>query len=65
MMDEVLQVAALGVQQGCAEILFTLGKPPVFHVDPGGQTHPINWQSYCSCANAICSPFADPTAIHI
>ena len=24
-MDEVLQVAAIGVQQGCAEILFTLG----------------------------------------
>lgn len=27
-MDEVLRVASMGVQQGCAEILFTLGTPP-------------------------------------
>ena len=27
-MEEVLQVATMGVQQGCAEILFTLGTPP-------------------------------------
>ena len=26
-MEEVLQVASLGAQQGCAEILFTLGVP--------------------------------------
>jgi hypothetical protein len=35
-MDEVLHIAAMGVQQGCSEILFTLGKPPILHVDPGG-----------------------------
>lgn len=26
-MTEVLQVASMGAQQGCAEILFTLGRP--------------------------------------
>lgn len=30
-MEEVLQVASMGVQQGCAEILFTLGKPSCFY----------------------------------
>ena len=30
-MEEVLQVASMGVEQGCAEILFTLGEPHCLH----------------------------------
>ena len=33
-MDEVLQVASLGAQQGCAEILFTLGVALLAHIYP-------------------------------
>jgi hypothetical protein len=33
-LDEVLHVAAMGVQQGSAEILFTLGKYFIFPVHP-------------------------------
>ena len=30
-MEEVLRVASMGVEQGCAEILFTLGRPHSLH----------------------------------
>ena len=30
-MEEVLQVASMGVEQGCAEILFTLGGASYYH----------------------------------
>ena len=30
-MEEVLQIAGMGVEQGCAEILFTLGETPYYH----------------------------------
>jgi len=32
-MEEVLQIAGMGVEQGCAEILFTLGETPYYHFD--------------------------------
>ena len=43
-MEEVLQVANMGVKQGCAEILFTLGQPSSF-------------QCRCTCLTCNCIDF--------